>query len=1031
MFDAATTQLIQAAPGLRDFNPELLPQELTQAYADLAGLRLRSGDLLSDQAFGERLDRLKRLATIYEAAVDTGVTGNTRRAAAFVSGTAYQILGRALRHSAADGGDLLMAGAIHPDVAAPLLFLVAEQIPDAREAARPLVGIQSGDLVRTALLETVYDLASERFESVLERAARLSSLRPATEAELSARATQALYGLCWSGVVHLVSRLLNRAIPQTAFREFDTPEAAFDRVVSLATEEIVLPGDGGHLVSIYGGPRHLARLLRHAAGALAGAGVAELPPPYGVDGTFWRRWLDHRIRSKPILWPNHRAAVASGFLEPGQSSVLILPTGAGKTTLSELKIGATLARGKKVIFLVPTLALVDQLRDDLRSSFPAGLGDLGVSEDGDLTALLAGPELNAIEVMTPERCLALLSFADADVSDVELIVFDECHILSKQGGNARSVDAMLCLLHVLKRVPDADLLLLSAMLTNGDEIAAWLQEVRGRPCTAFHDPWKPSRQARGVVIYPSNEVAAVNVAARAKQRAKRLRQPYRPPSLPATPHALFGLKNNWNAGVSSDLRLVRLADVPVTLALGVGGATPNANAVAAALAAASANAGLKVIVFVQQADHAPATARRLQGTLRGATGLTTVEQGLWNDIQTELGGVGHSLIDPAAGALPHNGDMIPLERRLAESLFRRLEGVDVIVATPTLAQGMNLPAQVAILAGNMRHDDAGRAELERHEILNAAGRAGRAGYLANGIVLLIPEPVVSFIDARPNSEALDKLRALLPPTDQCVRVDDPLTDLLDQIQVGNVDRPSVRYLLSRLCAGEEGVNAQEAAVAMIGRSFAAYQAMLSGSRAVFDDKITALRLVLANEAGLADAHALRVAALTGIPSGPLEAVMAYMDRDLTALPSTIVGWSDWIIDFFCQDVGSYEALFGADVDVVAVVARGVKAGGPPTAAQFAVLKAGLQAWLKGRPFREIELALGVAPARLAACKRARDLAMKLANRKLYLIAAAISALAKVKLAEAGLMSSNPAVLEILAVAIRNGDLSPENSSRYK
>ena len=75
--------------------------------------------------------------------------------------------------------------------------------------------------------------------------------------------------------------------------------------------------------------------------------------------------------------------------------------------------------------------------------------------------------------------------------------------------------------------------------------------------------------------------------------------------------------------------------------------------------------------------------------------------------------------------------------------------------------------------------------------------------------------------------------------------------------------------------------------------------------------------------------------------------MAYMDRDLTALPSTIVGWSDWIIDFFSEDVGSYEALFGADVDVVAVVARGVKAGGPPKRG-FAVLKAGLQAWLKGR-----------------------------------------------------------------------------------
>ena len=214
------------------------------------------------------------------------------------------------------------------------------------------------------------------------------------------------------------------------------------------------------------------------------------------------------------------------------------------------------------------------------------------------------------------------------------------------------------------------------------------------------------------------------------------------------------------------------------------------------LATASANAGLKTIIFVQQADHAPSTARRFYGILQGTASLTTAEQGLWNGIQTETGGAAHSLVDPTGGALPHNGDMIPLERRLVELLFRRLDGADVIVATPTLAQGMNLPAQVAILAGNMRHDDTGRAELERHEDFNAAGRAGRAGYLANGIVLLIPEPVVSFLDAAPpNSQAVDKLRSLLPLNDQCVRVDDPLTELLDQIQVGDVDRPSVRYSL--------------------------------------------------------------------------------------------------------------------------------------------------------------------------------------------------------------------------------------------
>lgn len=115
--------------------------------------------------------------------------------------------------------------------------------------------------------------------------------------------------------------------------------------------------------------------------------------------------------------------------------------------------------------MVPTLALVDQLRDDLARSFPSDLGGVVVSADGDLTVLASGPELQNIEVMTPERLLALLSFADADVSEVGLIVFDECHILTRVGGQGRCVDAMLCLLHAVKRAPHADLLLLAAMLT--------------------------------------------------------------------------------------------------------------------------------------------------------------------------------------------------------------------------------------------------------------------------------------------------------------------------------------------------------------------------------------------------------------------------------------------------------------------------------------------------------------------------------------------------------------------------------------
>jgi ATP-dependent RNA helicase HelY len=94
MFDSATAQLIRSAPALNGVNPELLPQELTNVYAELAILRLRAADFRDDPQRLQSLQRVKRLADIYEAAVDTGTDGDARRAAAFVAATAHQMLGR-------------------------------------------------------------------------------------------------------------------------------------------------------------------------------------------------------------------------------------------------------------------------------------------------------------------------------------------------------------------------------------------------------------------------------------------------------------------------------------------------------------------------------------------------------------------------------------------------------------------------------------------------------------------------------------------------------------------------------------------------------------------------------------------------------------------------------------------------------------------------------------------------------------------------------------------------------------------------
>src|SRR3954470_18292654 len=103
MFDIETSRLIRSAPRLTGVDPEILPQELTGIYAELVSLRIREDQLEAQPDRVRLLERLSRIAAIYEALADTGADATARRASAFVAGTAHQILGKVVA-GAYDGG---------------------------------------------------------------------------------------------------------------------------------------------------------------------------------------------------------------------------------------------------------------------------------------------------------------------------------------------------------------------------------------------------------------------------------------------------------------------------------------------------------------------------------------------------------------------------------------------------------------------------------------------------------------------------------------------------------------------------------------------------------------------------------------------------------------------------------------------------------------------------------------------------------------------------------------------------------------
>src|ERR1700722_8655302 len=120
-------------------------------------------------------------------------------------------------------------------------------------------------------------------------------------------------------------------------------------------------------------------------------------------------------------------------------------------------------------------------------------------------------------------------------------------------------------------------------------------------------------------------------------------------------------------------------------------------------------------------------------------------------------------------------------------MFRRDDGIHVLVATSTLAQGMNLPSQVVIIAGDDRFDIATNkpALLEAHELLNAAGRAGRAGEAAEGLVILVPGKVIAFDEQKDTITGhWFELQSIFSNSDQCLEIEDPLEPILDRIHSG-------------------------------------------------------------------------------------------------------------------------------------------------------------------------------------------------------------------------------------------------------
>jgi hypothetical protein len=400
------------------------------------------------------------------------------------------------------------------------------------------------------------------------------------------------------------------------------------------------------------------------------------------------------------LWPSQIEA-GKRAVDVCDDLVVALPTSAGKTRIAELCALICLSLGQRVLIVTPLRALSAQTERSFRRTFgPLGLS---VSSLYGASGTVAGDEdalrSRDVVIATPEK----LDFAlrnDPDlIDDVGLIVLDEGHLI---GPGERELRYEVLVQRLLRRSDAAErrIVCLSAILPDGDQLndlTAWIRsDAEG---TAVKSQWRQTRQRYGTLSWT-------------------------------------GRAGTLTFDLESDGPFIRgfVEERPPIKPRRTAFPRDNAELTLAA-AWRFAEEGKRTLVFCTQRDHVEGYAERVvdlfkRGFLPSLLSDSHATQRA-KVIGTEWLGANHPAVTCLdVGVAIHHGRLPAPFLRELESLLN--QGVlTVTVASPTLAQGLNLNAAVLLVPTLYRAGEL----LTGEEFANVAGRAGRAFVDLEGLIV--------------------------------------------------------------------------------------------------------------------------------------------------------------------------------------------------------------------------------------------------------------------------------------------------------
>lgn len=816
MYNFVTEELIKKIPHVEGFTEELLPVTLTTIYAQIISLsaRYEDGEIPFDlemlKSDGKKLNILSNTLELYLFA---NSQSDRRKSIAFVAATARKLLFK-IRGIHED--EVLDLNYIPSDLYASLLYVISGNFADAQEVAEGFCVRREADQYVKKLYNSVKLLVSGNLHELHS----LTINEPREYNDLQQYTEWLLWKELVTGIKQFsVSLLGEEAYTTNSFLKVKELSVYEDKAIALR--------------DVYVAPYILSTLLMLSCEEMWNHAVINVSTPIGVKEGNWKEVLKRQAVVRPFLWENHLDAISKGILNVGVSSVITYPTGAGKTTLSELKIASCLLADKRVIYLVPTHALENQVNNSL-NKLTERMNMSIRNRDAEFSWFEEEEEDSTIMVMTPERCLALLRLNPEKLNNVGLVVFDEFHLVNGNFDDKRANDAMTLVVELLDIIPEADYFFVSAMVRNGADVAGWIKSVTGRECVLLDNPWKPTCQLQGCLVYDEKEINRLRAIITASKSSNKSKNPTVALTrmLKANPHCIFSLKSAWDDINKANYCLVELTGRDVHLkANAEWKLSANYNYVAAEVASRYAAIHYKTIIFATKPVDANSIRDHINELLKwkNVGWIKRYESEKYNAITMELGGEKYSYLFESNSATVHHGNLLPEERIISEHYFKSKDGVNVLVATPTLAQGINLPADIVLIAGDKRFDGNNMEQIKAHEILNAAGRAGRAGFRSHGTAILIPSIIATYLDNVVKGNWMTVRDEIFSKGDRCLDIKDPFADYFN-VEIG-VDSD---LILNHFKSDVADVKRK------YGKTFYAYQMSVKGRTTEFNTHLDAM-----------------------------------------------------------------------------------------------------------------------------------------------------------------------------------------------